>query len=172
MLPVGHHDIGRQQIVTGQAVAPAEPAEAAAERQPGDAGRRDRSTGRGEPEGLTLAVEFKVGQPGLGSDGPGDGIDPRTLHPGEINHQTAIAERVPGHTVAAAADRQLEALLPGEVDRRDHVGRTEAARNQGGPPVDHAVEDLAGRVVLGVSRPDQITAEAGAKGFDRGLVHG
>ena len=53
---IGHH-VGRDEVVDGQAELAAQPAEAAAERQPGDAGGGIDAEGRGEPEGLRLAIE-------------------------------------------------------------------------------------------------------------------
>ena len=49
--------------------------------------------------------------------------------------------------VAAAADRERQRRLAREVDRRDHVGRRGAARNQRGAAVDHAVPHHAHLVV-------------------------
>ena len=78
---VGGDDVGREQVVAGQAVLALQPADAAAEREPGDAGRRDRAAGRRQPERLRLAVELAPGQAGLGARDPAPGIDPHALHP-------------------------------------------------------------------------------------------
>src|SRR5204862_7817673 len=66
-VPLGGDDVGRTQVVRGQAVLAHQPADAAAERQAGDAGARDEPAGRREPERLRLVVEAGPGDAGLGA---------------------------------------------------------------------------------------------------------
>jgi hypothetical protein len=54
---VGRDELDREQVVDRQAVLAREPADAAAERQPGDPGVRDLAAGDGEAVRLRLAVE-------------------------------------------------------------------------------------------------------------------
>ena len=54
-LAVGRHDVGREEVVAGEAVLALEPAAAAAGREAGDARRRDAPAGDGEPELLRLS---------------------------------------------------------------------------------------------------------------------
>ena len=54
----------------------------------------------------------------------------------------------------AAADGQVNILLPGEPDGVDDVGHVDAPRDDLRGPVDHRVEDGSGSLVVGVSRPD------------------
>ena len=56
-LAVGAHDLRLDDVVARQAVLAAQPAVAAAERQARDAGVGDDAAGRGETEGLRLAVD-------------------------------------------------------------------------------------------------------------------
>ena len=72
--------------------------------------------------------------------------------------------------VATAVDRERQVLLACEVHRGHDVLRARAARDQRGPAVDHAVEDLAGFVVLGVIRMDEPPTETGQ--FEARRGHG
>ena len=63
--------------------------------------------------------------------------------------------------VAAAAHGEQRVVAGGEPDGRRHVVGGRAPHDQGGAPVDHRVVDLAGVVVLGVARADQVAREAG-----------
>ena len=64
-----------------------------------------------------------------------------------------------GEAVAAAAHRELEAVLAGERDRgRDVVGAL-GLRDHRGAAVDVAVPERPGVVVTGVARDEQITGE-------------
>ena len=58
---IGGDDVGRQQVVDGQAELAGQPAEAAAQRQPGDAGGRVDAGRRGQAERLRLAVDVAQG---------------------------------------------------------------------------------------------------------------
>ena len=66
-LAVGGDDVGREQVVDREAVLALQPADPAAEREPGDAGVRDDSAGRREPERLRLVVELAPEHAGLNS---------------------------------------------------------------------------------------------------------
>jgi len=55
---VGGHELGGDQVVAGQAVSALEPARAAAEREPGDAGRRHPPAGGGQTVRLRRPVDL------------------------------------------------------------------------------------------------------------------
>ncbi len=55
VLAVGRHQLDRDQVVAGEPVRPLQPAGAAAEREAGDAGRRDAAAGGGEAVRLRRA---------------------------------------------------------------------------------------------------------------------
>ena len=69
----------------------------------------------------------------------------------------ASHDRGAGDAVTTAVDGDREVLLAREVHGGDDVVRGAAARDQRGLAVDHAVEDLAGVVVLRIARMDQLT---------------
>src|SRR5262245_55749760 len=86
----GGHDIGRQQVVDGQPVLPADPAETATERQPGDACRGVDPNRSRKTKGLSLLVE--IGQSGsrLHTHRSPFRIDTHRDHPRQVKHQTAV----------------------------------------------------------------------------------
>ena len=65
-LAVGGHQVDGQQLVDREPVLAHDPADAAAEREPGDPGVGDDPAGRREPERLRLAVELAPEHAGLG----------------------------------------------------------------------------------------------------------
>src|SRR5262249_55863565 len=127
----GVHHVDGHEVVAGEAVLAAEPSDATAEREPGDSGRGDDAGGRGEPEGLAVAVEIGQGEAWLGARDASARIDPAALHRREVDHEPALAHGLPGDVVATAPHRDLEALRPRELDAGHDVARTRAANDQG-----------------------------------------
>jgi hypothetical protein len=97
--------VGRKKIVDGQAEFARNPAEATAERQPGDAGGRIDACGYGEPKSLCLLVEVGEHRAGLDPRSLPRRIDPHRLHLRQVDHDTAIADRAAGDVVTTAPDR-------------------------------------------------------------------
>ena len=169
---VGRDDIGAEQIVCGQPELAADPAEPAAERQPGDPrGRVD--AGRGdEPECLRLTVEFAERDARFDPRRARKGIDPDRFHQAQIDHHAAVADRAAGDVVATAADRNQRALVAGEIHRRRDVGCAGTAHDDGRPPVDHRVPDGARGVVAVVPAAQHGAADTGLQHIDRFLRQG
>ena len=78
--------------------------------------------GSGKPEGLRFAID--IGERGARSDigAFGSGVDAHRAHQRQIDQQAAIAHRAAGDVVAAAANRDVEAVLSGQVYREHHIG--------------------------------------------------
>ena len=144
------HHVCRQEVVERPAELALEPAAPAPEREAADAGRRDAAAGRGEAERLCLAIELAPGGPALGPRGARGGIDAHGVHVAQVDHQAAVGRRIAGHAVATASHRDLEVVVAGEPDRRDHVRHAAAARDQRGTVVEHPVEDRPRGVVVRV----------------------
>jgi hypothetical protein len=102
------HDLGRLQVVDGHPVLAAQPAEAAAQRQPGKAGGRVDADRRGETVGLGGCVEIREQGAGLDESRGARRDRPRGLHPGEIDDDAAVAHGIAGDVVAAAADGERQ----------------------------------------------------------------
>ncbi len=156
---VGEHDLGLEQVVDGQPVLAREIAVAAAERQPGDAGRRDDAGRHRQPVGAERAVDLALRAAGLDAHGPARrvGIDP--LHGRQVDDQPAVAAAEPRPVVPAAADGQQEAPLAGMGHGRDHLLGGGAGHDPARPLVDHAVVERARLVVAGVVPADHAGAQ-------------
>src|ERR671914_605396 len=74
--------------------------------------------------------------------------------------------------VATAAHRQGQVAVAGERDHLRYVVRSGTAGDQGRPLVDHRVVDLAGVLVAGVLRPNQLAGESAAELAPRSLRGG
>jgi hypothetical protein len=135
--------------------------------QPGDAGRGNEAAGGGETEGLQVVVQLAPGGAALDPRRARHRIDPDRFHGGEIYHHAAVADRAAGDVVAGAADGDEEVVRAGEIHRTDHIGDAGAADDEIRAPVDHRVEDLAGRVVSGVAGADQRAAQTGLELVNR-----
>jgi hypothetical protein len=98
-------------------------------------------------------VELPPSYAGVGASRASGRIDAHGLRPGQIDHQAAIAHGIARDVVPAAADCHEEIVRAGEVNASHHVGRTGAASDQCWSPIDHAIPDLAGRIVIVVHSP-------------------
>ena len=145
-LAVGRDDVGRDEIVDRQSELAGGPAEAAAERQAGDAGRRVDAGRCREAELLRLPVEIRQRRAGLDAGGPREPDRRGPTSSAKDRSEPAVADRVAGDVVAAAAHRDEKLLVPRELDRLDDVGGAEAARDERRAAVDHRVPDRAARL--------------------------
>jgi hypothetical protein len=156
---VGGDHIGRQDVVGGQSVAAHQPAEPSAERETRDAGMSDDPAGRGEPEGLSLAVELAPEKSRLRARRSRRRIDPQALHRREIDHEPAVTHRGAGDVVAAGSHGHEQIALACETDSGPDVGGAGAARDEPGTTIDRTVPDRAGGVVLRVAGTDELSTE-------------
>ncbi len=88
----------------------------------------------------------------------------------EIDHQPVITGAQSRAAVAAPAHGERESVLAGEVDGAHHVGHVHAAGNQRGPLVDHAVVDLARRLVARVAGLNELAAQLRLQLIDHRLI--
>ncbi len=154
---IGGDNVGADQIVCGQPELAAGPAEASAERKPGDAGRRIDAGRRDQPKCLRFTVELSQCDTRFDACGAGERIDAHRFHRRQIDHHPIIADGTAGDIVAAASNRKQRPRFAREIDCGAHVGCTGAPHDDGGPPVDHCVPDTAcgavTLVVFGQNRP-------------------
>ena len=94
-------------------------------------------------------------------------VHPDAAHQRHVEHQRAVADREAGDVVAAALDREQEAVLARERDAGDDVGHAEAARDRRRPAVDHRVPDRARRLVARRARTLHRAAQAGRQRIQR-----
>src|SRR5918994_1423665 len=136
----------REQVVAGEAALAQQPADPAAEGEPGDAGAGHQPAGDRQAERLGLVVERRPGEPGLGDGPPAGRVDADALHRRGVDDDPTVAGGEPGDTVGAAAAHHLEPLAAGELHRPHDVGGTGAPDDQRPPPVVGGVPDRAGLV--------------------------
>ena len=155
-LAAGRHDLGAQQVVDGHAVLADEEADAAAERDAGDADRARVAEPGGEAVGAGRGGVLAGGQARAGPGGARAGVDGELAQRAHVEHDAAVGGAVAGGAVAAAADGQLEPGLAGVRDDAGDVGRAGGAHDQGGAPVDGSHEDGPRLVVAGVIGRDDL----------------
>ena len=153
------HQLDGQQVVDGEAVHATQPAEPAAEREPGDAGRRNDPTGRGEPVEGGLSVQLTPRDSTLGAHGLRSGVDMNALHLSEVDHHAAVCDSLPRHAVSAAAHGDLEPSLACQRNRVDDVGRAATPCDQRRPLVDETVVNPSRFLVASGSGLQQRTRE-------------
>ena len=158
-LAVRSNEVDGEQVVDRRAVLAHQPADPAAERQAGDPGVRDDAADGGEPEVLRLAVELAPQHARLGARRPRCRVDADALHRRQVDHEPAIAERMPADPVATGAHRDEQIALARVANGRDHVGDAGAARDAGRPAVDRAVPDPAALVIADARRQQQLAAQ-------------
>jgi hypothetical protein len=156
----GGDHVGRQQVVDRQAVAPAQPAEATAEGEPGHARRRVDAQRRGKPESLRLLVELAQRHPGLDARRAPGRIHAHRFHLREVDLQAPLAHRIARDVVAAAAHGQQQVVVAGETHGADDVRGPRASHGERGPPVDHGVPDRPCLLVVFRSGNGETAAQA------------
>ena len=109
---------------------------------------------------MRLAIEVAECRAALHLHEPRLGIDQHAAHGGEVDDDAVVAQRPAGDVVAAAPHRHQKVVPGGEFHRVHDVGRTEAAHDQTGVPVDGRIPDPAGIVVIGIGGPDQASSQA------------
>src|SRR5439155_8491880 len=118
LLLAGHHgpavggdDVDREQVVEREAEAAGEVADAAAERESGDARGRNDSAGRGQPEGIGGVIEVAPRAAALGADRLRVRVDADALHRRHVDDDALVVGAEAGNAVAAATDGQVESVL-------------------------------------------------------------
>ena len=153
-----------EQVVGGEAVLRHQPAEAAAERQPGDARRRDRAAGHREAVLGRRGVHVGPIAAALGSSGARVRIDIHRPHLREVDHHRVVHDRTARDVVTAAAYADVEPGLAGEANRLRDVVCIRAAHDHGRAAIDQAVVHLAGVVVPVVLRPEHSAGRRSSRG--------
>ncbi len=146
-LPLGVDHVGRAEVVSGQPVLPAEPAEPAAQRQPGHAGGGVDPGGGGQSEGLGLVVQVPEGHAGVDPSPAAVGIDVDRAHPRQIDHHAPIADGAPRDVVTGALDRHQQAVFTAKAHRLHHVGDAAATHDQRRVAIDHRVPNGSGLII-------------------------
>jgi hypothetical protein len=163
--PARGDEFSGDQRVDRQTELPHEIANAAAERQPADTGVRHLA--RRYRESVLLCGLVELAEQGAAADAGTARlrIDDDMVDRREVDDQAAVARRVPGRAVPAAADRERQVLCARELDRRRDVLGVVAAGDRQRAPVDGSAPDATRLVVLRVVGLDQLTREtSGSQG--------
>ena len=158
--PVGGHDLRADEVVDGQPVPRAQPADPAAQRQPADARVRDQAAGRREAVLLGRAIDVGPRRAALDdARGARPGRPERRASPrGRSSrrrrrpHGRRRCGRRPGPTTGSPCS-------PREPHGRDHVSRRPAADDDAGSAVDHRVPDGPRLVVARVAGHEHAAAD-------------
>ncbi len=160
---VSCNDLGREQVVTGQAKAATEVPDPAAEREPPDAGRGDDAPRGGQAVGMGCIVEGPPGRSALGPRRARARINSDGLHARQIDHDCVVGGAEAGDAVRAPTYRKVELALPGEVHRCHDIVGAGTPDDDARSPVDHRVVHpaglLVGRVLGGDHLPPHLFAQ-------------
>ena len=168
---VRRHDLGRAQVVAGEAVPARQVSDPAAEREPAHAGRGDDAARRGQAVLVGGVVERAPGRAALGARGLARRIDLDRLHADEVDHDRVVGGAESGDAVRPPAHRDGEASLAREVHRRHHIVDAGAADDDAWAPVDHGVVHPARVVVRGILGSEDLASHLVAEMRHRGRRH-
>ena len=156
---VGRDEVDLQQAVDRHAVLPGQPADAAAEGQAPEADGASVAERRREPV-LVRGPRVLAGRrAALGGTDLAHRVDVDRAQGAEIDQHPAVARRVPGDAVAAAADGDLEVEIASRDDRARDVDGRLGADDHRGPPVVVGVVRAARLVVAGIAVDQDATAD-------------
>jgi hypothetical protein len=168
---IGQDDVGRQQIVDGQAVLSRQVSHAAAEGQASNAGRRDDSRRHSESKCMRCVVNIAPGATAPHAHSPCRGIDMNVLDEGEIDDQAVVADSQASGVMAPASNRNPQILLPAETNGGNYVGHVGALGDQARFTANHGVIHFALFLVARVGGLDQIAPELTFEFSDSFLLH-
>jgi hypothetical protein len=169
---VREDDLRGQQVVDREAVAAGEVAVAAAQGQPCDASGRDDPGGDREPVVLRGGIDLAPEGTAADAHRAGCRVDRDLLQRREVDDHTVVDAPEAAAVVATAPHGDAQVVVACEGDHRGDVRRARAARDHGGPLVEHRVEEGACFVVGRVVRADQLTGEAPCEGVCGGASRG
>ena len=163
---VSRHELDGRQVVEGQAESSLEPADAAAERQAGDAGVPDGPDGADEAMRLGRAVEFAEMRPAIRACEAAVRVDGDAAHPRQVDDDAIVAGREAGDAVASAADRDPEVRLARVPDGCDDILHALRPNDQPGPPIVEGAPDASRVVIVGLARSDDLAHEGRAEAVE------
>ena len=133
----------------------------AAQRESADTGLRNYAAGDRQAEDVCFAVEIAQRGAALNANGGVCRIHMDRPHAGKIDDQAIVAKGAAAHVVTPAADGRQLTVFASEIDSVHDVGHARAAGDEPGPFIDAGIPDLAGVVVAGVLRFEQLATEYG-----------
>jgi hypothetical protein len=98
------------------------------------------------------------------ADGVRRRVDADAPHRGKVDHEAVVADAETAAVMPSAPHGQQQLMLAREGHRGDHVRDIRALRDQLRTLRNHRVEDLAGVIIGGVGRLDEVAAKGGTIG--------
>ncbi len=152
---VRRHDRRRSEVVEREPVQPDQMPDPPAERQPCHSGIAEGPTRRRKALALTRWVQVLPKGTAAAGRGSRLWIHDNLAHQAQVGDETPVADAMTGDAVAAPSDGDRKIYLGRERDRRDDIVHIQRPSHEGRPPVEHAVEGCARRLVGGVLRCDE-----------------
>ena len=161
-LAFGADDLEREDVVAGQAMLSHQPADAAPEGQAGDAGPGDDTRGHRQAMQVRFAIDIAERRPALDPRRTPARVDENAPHPGQIDHDSVVAQRTPGDVVAAAPDGNQQVVRAREPDRMDDIGGSTAPDDHAWTLLDAGIPDPPRAIIVGVRWQDHPAGDADA----------
>jgi len=108
---------------------------------------------------LRCLVELTPGETRVGANCFSGWVDADGFHAREVDDKPVIARAMTCHPVTSTANGDKEAGVSTELDGALHVVHALTSSDDRRPPIEHAVENLAGDFVVRVRRQNQRASE-------------
>src|SRR5215471_2451957 len=171
-LPVSGHELHTYKVVAGETKPPRQPTKSTPKRQASHSGIGDLSDRGRQPVLLSCSIEVRPPGSTLHASGSIIRTHDYRAHGRQIDHESAIARRVPRKAVSAAADCKQQLAFARKSHGAHDVRSVGAASDQSRVLVDHSVPDPACWLIAFVPRGQQRSAEARAKFPNGGALYG
>src|SRR5262249_22783629 len=147
------------QIVRRQPELATEPAEATPKGEPGYTGGRVDPKRRGEAEGLRLPVKLAEGHSWLYARHALFRVNMYRPHRRQVDQEPAIADRVAGDVVTAAAHRHNQGVVARKAHGTNQIACDPTTHNRSWSPIDHRIPNRPRIVVTGFIRQTKAAVE-------------
>ena len=129
-------------------------ADSTAQGQTADSSGGDDTAGCGQAKNIIGMVDIAPGATATDRGRSGSWINPAISDRRQINHQSVVRNAKAGGIMASASDGNWQPAVAAEINAVDHVRDIGASRDHARLLLDHRVVNLAGVVVLGITRLD------------------
>ena len=160
---VGRDQLDRGEVVDRQAKLPLQPAHAATQGQPGDAGMANDADRADEAMRLGGDVELAEERAAVRPGGSLPGVHRDAAHRGQVHEQAAVTAGESGQAVSAGPDGDLEVVVPPEADRRRNLRGVPRPDDDRGTAIVERVPQATGVVVGAVGGGDDVAGERPAE---------
>ena len=157
---VGSYDIHPHNVVRRPAPTPRQVSEPAAQGESRNTGERNETENGSKPVHLRFAIHFAEQATSLRVGDLSLWVHPDAAHERHVEHHRAVGRGQARDVVSSAFEAEQNIGFARELHAREHVGNAEAARDDGGPSIDHGVPDRSGLLKAHVARSEHRPPEA------------